>query len=143
MAVSDRLVWIDCEMTGLDLSADALVEVAVLVTDAQLQVLGDGVDVVATGAVVLHMRGEGGEILAAPRSLSFFQRHSRHCARRAGALGPAVGKLAEVGGPLGSRTAAGRFAIGLCRPACPIANCVGRCANYLANCQSRRPVAGG
>lgn len=43
---SDRLVWIDCEMTGLDLAHDALVEVAVLVTDAELNVLGDGVDVV-------------------------------------------------------------------------------------------------
>jgi oligoribonuclease len=44
--VSDELVWIDCEMTGLDLIADALVEVAVLVTDAELNVLGEGVDVV-------------------------------------------------------------------------------------------------
>jgi oligoribonuclease len=44
--VSDELVWIDCEMTGLDLTADALVEVAVLVTDAELNVLGEGVDVV-------------------------------------------------------------------------------------------------
>ena len=43
--MNDRLVWIDCEMTGLDLTADALVEVAVLVTDYDLQVLGDGVDV--------------------------------------------------------------------------------------------------
>ena len=42
----DRIVWIDCEMTGLDLSADALVEVAVLITDSDLTVLGDGVDVV-------------------------------------------------------------------------------------------------
>jgi oligoribonuclease len=42
----DRIVWIDCEMTGLDLSADALIEVAALVTDSQLTVLGDGVDVV-------------------------------------------------------------------------------------------------
>ncbi len=39
-------MWIDCEMTGLDLGRDALVEVAVLVTDADLNVLGDGVDVV-------------------------------------------------------------------------------------------------
>ena len=39
-------MWIDCEMTGLDLVADALVEVAVLVTDAELNVLGEGVDVV-------------------------------------------------------------------------------------------------
>jgi oligoribonuclease len=43
---ADRIVWIDCEMTGLDLVADALVEVAVLVTDSELTVLGDGVDVV-------------------------------------------------------------------------------------------------
>lgn len=42
----DRIVWIDCEMTGLDLQRDALIEVAVLVTDSELQVLGDGVDVV-------------------------------------------------------------------------------------------------
>ncbi len=42
----DRIVWIDCEMTGLDLVADALIEVAVLVTDSQLTVLGEGVDVV-------------------------------------------------------------------------------------------------
>jgi oligoribonuclease len=44
--VNDRLVWIDCEMTGLDLGADALVEVAALVTDFDLNVLGDGVDIV-------------------------------------------------------------------------------------------------
>jgi oligoribonuclease len=42
----DRIVWIDCEMTGLDLRADALVEVAALVTDSELNILGDGVDVV-------------------------------------------------------------------------------------------------
>jgi len=42
----DRIVWIDCEMTGLDLVADALIEVAALVTDSELTVLGDGVDVV-------------------------------------------------------------------------------------------------
>jgi len=41
-----HMVWIDCEMTGLDLEHDALVELAVLVTDAELNVLGDGVDVV-------------------------------------------------------------------------------------------------
>ena len=42
----DRLVWIDCEMTGLDLGRDALIEIAVLVTDGDLNVLGEGVDVV-------------------------------------------------------------------------------------------------
>src|SRR3954463_6774806 len=44
--VGDLLVWIDCEMTGLDLGRDALVEVAAVVTDPDLNVLGDGVDVV-------------------------------------------------------------------------------------------------
>lgn len=44
--MNERLVWIDCEMTGLDLGADALVEVAALVTDFELNVLGEGVDVV-------------------------------------------------------------------------------------------------
>ena len=39
-------MWIDCEMTGLDLSSDLLVEVAALVTDSDLNVLGEGVDVV-------------------------------------------------------------------------------------------------
>ncbi|MGH3322553.1 MAG: oligoribonuclease [Streptosporangiaceae bacterium] len=44
--MNDRLVWVDCEMTGLDLENDALVEIAALVTDGDLNVLGDGVDVV-------------------------------------------------------------------------------------------------
>jgi oligoribonuclease len=44
--VNDRLVWIDCEMTGLDLAKDALIEIAALVTDAELNVLGEGVDIV-------------------------------------------------------------------------------------------------
>ncbi len=43
---ASRLVWIDCEMTGLDIEHDALIEVAALVTDAELTVLGDGVNVV-------------------------------------------------------------------------------------------------
>ena len=42
----DELVWIDCEMTGLDLASDRLIEIAALVTDAELNILGDGVDVV-------------------------------------------------------------------------------------------------
>ena len=43
---ADRIVWIDCEMTGLDQVADALIEVAAVVTDSELNVLGDGVDIV-------------------------------------------------------------------------------------------------
>jgi oligoribonuclease len=45
-AVHDELVWIDCEMTGLDLKSDRLIEIAVLITDADLNILGDGIDVV-------------------------------------------------------------------------------------------------
>lgn len=44
--MNERLVWIDCEMTGLDLGNDALIEIAALVTDFDLNVLGEGVDVI-------------------------------------------------------------------------------------------------
>lgn len=43
--MTDRLVWIDCEMTGLDLSSDALVEIACIVTDRELNALDSGIDV--------------------------------------------------------------------------------------------------
>jgi len=42
----DNLVWIDCEMTGLDLKSDSLIEVAVLITDSDLNQLGDGLDII-------------------------------------------------------------------------------------------------
>ena len=45
-SVDDRLVWIDLEMTGLDLERNRIVEIAVLVTDAQLEVLAEGLDLV-------------------------------------------------------------------------------------------------
>ena len=76
---NERLVWIDCEMTGLDLEADALVEVAVLVTDAELQVLGDGVDVVIKpladavermGDVVRQMHTASGLLEALPSGIT-------------------------------------------------------------------------
>jgi oligoribonuclease len=44
--MTDRLVWIDCEMTGLDLARDALVEIACVVTDGQLNVVDGGIDVI-------------------------------------------------------------------------------------------------
>ena len=46
MRVNELMVWMDCEMTGLDLAHDELVEVAALVTDGKLNVLGDGVDLI-------------------------------------------------------------------------------------------------
>jgi oligoribonuclease len=44
--MNDWLVWIDCEMTGLDLRRDALIEIAVLVSDGELNIIDEGVDVV-------------------------------------------------------------------------------------------------
>jgi oligoribonuclease len=41
-----HLIWIDCEMTGLSLETDALVEIAVLVTDSELNIIGEGIDLV-------------------------------------------------------------------------------------------------
>jgi oligoribonuclease len=56
---ADRIVWIDCEMTGLDSVHDALVEVAAVVTDSELNVLGEGVDViVAPPAEALTQMGD-------------------------------------------------------------------------------------
>lgn len=45
-STNDRIVWVDCEMTGLSIGRDALIEVAALVTDFELNQLGDGIDVV-------------------------------------------------------------------------------------------------
>ena len=59
MSGHEELVWIDCEMTGLDITTDALIEVAVLVTDADLNILGDGVDVIiATPEARLDAMGD-------------------------------------------------------------------------------------
>jgi oligoribonuclease len=44
--MNDRLVWIDCEMTGLDIERDALIEIACLVTDGDLNLLDEGIDLV-------------------------------------------------------------------------------------------------
>jgi oligoribonuclease len=44
--VKERLVWVDCEMTGLELGHDALIEVAALVTDSELNILDAGIDLV-------------------------------------------------------------------------------------------------
>src|SRR3954452_25547512 len=43
-----HLVWIDCEMTGLDIVRDKLIEVAVVVTDSELNVLDPGLDLVVS-----------------------------------------------------------------------------------------------
>lgn len=56
---NDRIIWIDCEMTGLDLAHDALVEIAAVVTDGELNVLGDGVEaIIKPPAAALAQMGE-------------------------------------------------------------------------------------
>ena len=54
---NDRLVWIDCEMTGLDLAVDELVEIAIVVTDFELKILDPGFQVVIkpSQAALAHM----------------------------------------------------------------------------------------
>ena len=73
------LIWIDCEMTGLSLENDALVEIAVLVTDDELNVLGDGVELVIATATenlaamrdeVRAMHTESGLINAIPNGVT-------------------------------------------------------------------------
>lgn len=76
---SDVLVWIDCEMTGLDLAVDELVEVAVVVTDYELQPLDDGFTVVIKpdqtaldnmGEFVTNMHRESGLLDEIPHGKS-------------------------------------------------------------------------
>ena len=44
--ISDNLVWIDCEMTGLNPEVDCLVEIAVVITNSELEILDQGIDIV-------------------------------------------------------------------------------------------------
>ena len=44
--MNDRLVWIDCEMTGLDIERDVLIEIACVVTDGNLKLLDGGIDLI-------------------------------------------------------------------------------------------------
>lgn len=69
--ITEHLVWIDCEMTGLDLDKDCLVEVAVVITDSDLEIVDSGLDVVIKprpdslanmGEFVTNMHTESGLI---------------------------------------------------------------------------------
>lgn len=46
MNIPEYLIWIDCEMTGLNPEKDCLVEIAVVITDIQLNVVDPGLDLV-------------------------------------------------------------------------------------------------
>ena len=77
--MTDRLVWIDCEMTGLDLTKDALIEIACVVTDGELNALDAGLDVLikppaealdGMDDVVREMHGSSGLLAALPDGLN-------------------------------------------------------------------------
>ena len=77
--MTDRLVWIDCEMTGLDLTSDALVEIACVVTDGELKAVDDGIDVLikpppealdAMADVVREMHSASGLLAELPGGLT-------------------------------------------------------------------------
>jgi len=80
MATSaDRLVWIDCEMTGLDLTIDELVEVAVVITDYDLNLIDPGFTIVirpdqsaldTMNDFVRNMHTESGLITEIPNGVS-------------------------------------------------------------------------
>jgi oligoribonuclease len=74
-----HLVWVDCEMTGLDTAKDVLVEIAVLVTDSELNIIGEGVDVVIKASAeqiagmndfVTKMHTDSGLITEIPNGIS-------------------------------------------------------------------------
>ncbi len=76
---SDRLVWIDCEMTGLDLEVDELVEIAVIITDYDLNPVDAGLSIVikpdasaleSMGEFVRAMHTESGLIEEIPNGVS-------------------------------------------------------------------------
>jgi oligoribonuclease len=78
-STSDLLVWIDCEMTGLDIAIDELVEVAVVITDYDLVPVDPGFSIVIKpdqsafdnmGDFVLNMHKESGLLEEIPNGVA-------------------------------------------------------------------------
>ncbi|MDR1427508.1 MAG: oligoribonuclease [Bifidobacteriaceae bacterium] len=83
---SGRIVWVDCEMTGLDLRTDALIEIAAIVTDSDLNPLGEGIDVVirppsgaldAMISLVRDMHSNSGLLAELPHGVSIAEAEAR------------------------------------------------------------------
>jgi oligoribonuclease len=77
--MSDLIVWVDCEMTGLDLSVDEICEIAVVVTDSELNELDPGLQLVVKpsdaalanmGEFVTKMHTDSGLITEIPAGIS-------------------------------------------------------------------------
>jgi len=78
-AETDRIVWIDCEMTGLDFKNDLLVEIACVITDAQLELVTEGLNIVIQAPVerlenmdpfVVNMHTESGLLPEIPNGVT-------------------------------------------------------------------------
>jgi oligoribonuclease (3'-5' exoribonuclease) len=76
---TDRIVWIDCEMTGLDFKNDLLVEIACVITNAQLEVIAEGLNIVIQAPAerlesmdpfVVNMHTESGLLPEIPNGIS-------------------------------------------------------------------------
>ena len=76
---SDRIVWIDCEMTGLDFKNDLLVEIACVITNAQLEQVAEGLNIVIQAPVerleamdpfVVNMHTESGLLPEIPNGVT-------------------------------------------------------------------------
>ena len=76
---SDRIVWIDCEMTGLDFKNDLLVEIACVITNAQLEQVTEGLNIViqapaerleAMDPFVVNMHTESGLLPEIPNGVT-------------------------------------------------------------------------
>jgi oligoribonuclease len=86
MATGDRLVWIDCEMTGLDPSFDEIVEIACIVTEADLTEIDAGISLVvkpsdeplaAMDPFVVNMHTESGLITEIPHGIGLDEAEER------------------------------------------------------------------
>ncbi len=94
---NDRLVWIDCEMTGLDLAVDELVEIAVVITDFELNVLDPGFQIVIKpdasalanmGEFVTEMHRSSGLLDEIPHGVSLQTPSSRCSSTSSASLRP-------------------------------------------------------
>ena len=77
--MSDYIVWVDCEMTGLDVGIDEICEIAVVVTDGELNVVDPGLQLVIKpsdaamanmGEFVTQMHTDSGLITEIPNGIS-------------------------------------------------------------------------
>ena len=77
--MSDYIVWVDCEMTGLEVTVDEICEIGVVVTDGELNVLDPGLQLVIKpsakalrnmGDFVRQMHTDSGLIEEIPKGVS-------------------------------------------------------------------------